>query len=120
MEERRRTERIQTSLQAICETDSGVLEGTVINCSLAGCFVQVEVEEPGDEPVRVTIQLPNGTPIQLWGNVAYYLPTMGFGLHFTHHAGNDQSMFDMWRRYIETVKPAVKVQNSQPSSASAA
>jgi hypothetical protein len=106
MEERRKTERIETSLQVQCETDSGVLEGTVINCSLAGCFVQGEVEEPGDEPIRLTIQLPNGTAIQLWGSVAYYLPTMGFGLHFTHLS--DQSMFDEWRRYIETTKPAVR------------
>lgn len=119
MEDRRKSERIHTKLQVQFETNSEVLEGTVINCSASGCFVQGEVEEPGDEPVRLTIQLPNGTSIQLWGTVAFYLPTMGFGLHFTHHSDEDQLMFDKWRNYLEGQKPVVKPLSSKPTGVTA-
>jgi PilZ domain len=118
MEERRKSERIQTRLHAQWETHSGVLEGTIINCSVGGCFVEGEVEEPGDEPVKLTIRLPNGTFVQLWGTVAFHLPTMGFGLHFTHSSDDDQLMFDKWLNYLEAQKAAVPI--VRPSTATAA
>ena len=101
MEERRKSTRIETFLQAQWETNSGIHEGTVINSSAGGCFVQAQVEEPGDEPVRLAIQLPNGKRIHLWGEVAYYLPTMGFGLHFTHSSDEDGLMLDTWLDYLQ-------------------
>jgi hypothetical protein len=120
MEERRKSERIQTRLQAQCETGSAVLKGTIINCSAGGCFVQGEVEEPGNEPVKLTVQLPNGTSIQLWGTVTYHLPTMGFGLHFIPPPDEDRLMFDKWRHYLEGQKDSVSPVSAQPSTASAA
>jgi hypothetical protein len=102
MEERRTSDRRRTSLQAQWETASGVHEGTIVNCSVAGCFVQAQVEEPGNEPVKLAIQLPNGSRIQLWGEVAYYLPTMGFGLQFTHFTDEDQSMLRQWFDYLKS------------------
>ena len=97
MEERRKSRRIDLNLPAHWETESGVYEGTVINCSEGGCFVQAVVEEPGDEPVKLAIKLPDGGDIQLWGTVAYYLPTMGFGLRFTGRSGESQSMLNRWQ-----------------------
>ena len=47
-----------------------------------------QVEEPGNEPLKLAIQLPDGKDLQLWGRVAYYLPTMGFGMHFTSGRGH--------------------------------
>jgi hypothetical protein len=120
MEDRRKSERMQTRLKVQCETNLGVMHGTLINCSAAGCFVEGQVEEPGDEPVKLTIQLPNGSSIQLWGTVAYYLPTMGFGLHFTHHTGEDQLMFDQWRNYLEGETRTLNPPTSKPTSITAA
>jgi hypothetical protein len=96
MEERRKSQRIDLKLPAQWETESGVYEGTIINCSPAGCFVQAQVEEPGDEPVKLAIKLPDGKDIQMWGTVAFYLPTMGFGLRFTSRSGENQSMLNRW------------------------
>lgn len=104
MEERRKSDRIQAHLHAQWETHSGVLEGTITNCSVYGCFVEGEVEEPDNELVKLTVELPNRTCIQLWATVAYYLPTMGFGLHFTNNINGDWLMFDAWRQYIEAHK----------------
>jgi PilZ domain len=117
MEERRKTERIQTHLHAQWETHSGVLEGTITNYSVHGCFVEAEVEEPGSEPVKLTVRLPNGTLIELWGTVAFHLPTMGFGLHFTDHAHED--WLNAWRKFLEPQKASdlVSVESSITTAA---
>jgi hypothetical protein len=101
MEERRASKRVQTHLHVKWETASSVREATITNCSVHGCFVQAAIEEPGNKPVKLTVQLPNGTSVQLWGVVAFHLPTLGFGLHFRPRSGQDQLAFDDWRNYVE-------------------
>jgi len=96
MEERRKWTRVETDLRACWETGAGVNEGTVVNCSSGGCFVRTEVEEPGEEPIKLRIQLPNGKHMNLWGQVVYYLPTMGFGLRFTNPSTANQLMIEIW------------------------
>jgi hypothetical protein len=66
--------------------------------------VEVAVEEPGNEPVKLTVRLPNKTLIELWGTVAFHLPTMGFGLHFIQHPDEDRLTFYKWRDYVEAQK----------------
>src|SRR5438034_7372157 len=105
MEERRKWTRVETDLRACWETGAGVNEGTVVNCSSGGCFVRTEVEEPGEEPIKLRIQLPNGKHMNLWGQVVYYLPTMGFGLRFTNprseeHTSELQSHSDLVCRLL--------------------
>jgi len=102
MEERRKSERIDLHLLAQWETTSGVHEGTIVNCTVGGCFVQARVEEPGNEPMKLAMQLPNGRRIHLWGEVAYYLPTMGFGLKFGNSSNEDQAMLNIWCDYLQT------------------
>lgn len=104
MEERRKSDRVETHLRAQWETASGAQSGTIINSSVGGCFVMAQVEEPGDEPMKLLIQLPNEVSIHIWGEVVYYLPTMGFGLHFTHSSDEDQTMLNAWLDYLQTVK----------------
>lgn len=116
MEERRKSPRIDLHLLAQWETPSGVHVGTVINCSEGGCFVQAQVEEPGDEPVKLAIQLPNGGAIQLWGKVAYYLPTMGFGLQFSIRSDEGQLMLNRWRDYLEVVHSSSLLQGADTKS----
>ena len=101
MEERRKSPRVDLNLPAHWESASGVHEGKIINCSLSGCFVQAQIEEPGNEPLQLAIQLPDGKDLQLWGRVAYYLPTMGFGMHFT----SGQSTLKKWLDYLQANAP---------------
>ena len=101
MEERRKEPRVDLNLPAQWESATGVHKGRIINCSGGGCFVQAQVEEPGNEPLKLAIQLPDGKDLQLWGNVAYYLPTMGFGMHFT----SGQSMLEGWLDYLQAHTP---------------
>lgn len=97
MDERRKSPRVDLNLPAHWESATGVQEGRIINCSEGGCFVAGQVEEPGNEPVKLAIQLPDGKDLQLWGRVAYYLPTMGFGMHFT----SGQTMLKAWLDYLQ-------------------
>lgn len=101
MDERRKSPRVDLNLPAHWESETGVHKGRIINCSVDGCFVQAQVEEPGNEPLKLAIQLPDGKDLQLWGRVAYYLPTMGFGMHFT----SGQSMLKGWLDYLQTNTP---------------
>src|SRR5436309_3263601 len=96
MKERRKSTRIETQLPARWETARGIREGIVVNCSSGGCFVRAEVEEPGEEPIKLRIQLLNGKHMKLWGQVVYYLPTMGFGLRFTNPSTANQLMIEIW------------------------
>lgn len=102
MEERRKSKRVEMSLPAQLETTSGVHRAVVLNGSAGGCFVQVEVEEPGDEPVRIGIQLPREGWVYLWGEVAYHLPTRGLGLQFTEPAAEAQPMLEKWLRHVSS------------------
>jgi len=104
MEERRKSERVDTHLHAQWETASGSHIGIVVNGTVKGCFVQAQVEEPDDGPMKLIIKLPKGISIHMWGEVVYYLPTMGFGLHFTHFSDEDQMMLNTWLDYLQTLK----------------
>ncbi len=104
MEERRKSERVDTHLHAQWETASGPHIGIIVNGSVEGCFVRAQVEEPGDEPMKLVIKLPKGASIHMWGEVSYYLPTMGFGLRFTHSSDENQMMQNTWLNYLQTLK----------------
>ncbi len=103
MKERRKSERIETHLPAQWETASGMRQGTIVNGSVGGCFVEAEVEDPGDEPIKLAIQLPHEGWIYLWGEVAFHLPTVGFGIHFTRSSNDGQVTLDKWLHYLRTL-----------------
>ena len=62
-----------------------------------------QVEEPGDEPLKLAIQLPDGKDIHLSGEVAFYLPTRGFGLHFTDPSDEGLMDHNRWLNYLQTL-----------------
>ncbi|MBA3323530.1 MAG: PilZ domain-containing protein [Pyrinomonadaceae bacterium] len=104
MEERRIAERLRTHLPAHWETASGVQQGIIVNGSAGGCFVLAQVEEPGDDLMEIVVQLPNGRLVRLWGEVAYYLPTEGFGLQFVASSDESRAVMKMWLDYLDTLE----------------
>ena len=104
MEERRKDERVPMSLPARWETPSGVHRGLVLNGSAGGCFVETLGEDPGDEPLRLELQMPDGGRLHLWGEVAYYLPTMGFGLQFVDSPGDGDLRNEAWLAHLSGLK----------------
>ena len=104
MEERRTEVRIPMSLPVRWQTPSGVHEGLLLNGSAGGCFVQAHGEDPGDEPLRLEIQLPDGERLHLWGEVMYHLPTVGFGFQFVGAAGDGDLMNEAWLAHLTLLK----------------
>ena len=104
MEDRRKDERIPMSLPVRWETPSGVHRGVVLNGSTGGCFVGTRGEDPGDEPLRLELQMPDGGRLHLWGEVAYYLPTMGFGLQFVDSPGDGDLGNEAWLAHLSVMK----------------
>jgi PilZ domain len=82
-EERRRSERKQVLLEAKWESMSRTHESRVDDVSLGGCFVNTFGRVELHEPVNLQIQLPSSEWLQLRGEVASYLPGVGFGVAFT-------------------------------------
>jgi hypothetical protein len=104
MEERRKVERFPMLLPVRWETPSGVYSGVILNGSAGGCFVQTHTEDPGDDPLRMEIQLPGGERLSLWGEVTYYLPTEGFGLQFIGLPDDDSTSNGMWLEHLSFLK----------------
>lgn len=103
MEERRGSRRVQVQLAVRWEMASSVHSAVILNGSPGGCFVQTQVEEPGDIPLKLEIQLPQGEWIFLWGEVAYYLPTEGFGLQFIDSPDNGDPMLEKWIEHLRSL-----------------
>ena len=81
-DERRINQRKQILLEARWESLSSRHEARVDDVSLGGCFVNTYAKIEIGEHVEVEIQLPSGEWLALRGQVASYLPGVGFGLSF--------------------------------------
>ena len=104
MEDRRKEERIPMSLPVRWETPSGVHNGILLNGSAGGCFVETRGEDPGDEPLRLEVQMPDGERLHLWGEVMYYLPTVGFGLQFVALPSDGDLRNEAWLAHLSGLK----------------
>ena len=104
MEERRGSGRVQMRLPVRWEMASGVHVAVILNGSPGGCFVQTQIEEPEDVPLKIEIRLPRGEWISLWGEVAYYLPTEGFGLQFIDSPNDGDPMLEKWLEHLRSLR----------------
>lgn len=80
--DRRGAERVRADLAAHWEGVLARRAGTVVDLSLTGCFVLTADEVRPGELIRLEIDLPEGGAINLWGEVVYKIPEMGFGVRF--------------------------------------
>ncbi len=96
MPDRRRTERVETNLEAHWE---GVLTrraGTIVDLSATGCFILTSDQVKPNELIRLEILMPEGN-VCLWGEVVYKIPEIGFGVRFT---GADESEESVLKEYV--------------------
>jgi len=102
--ERRRAERLRTSLQAYWE---GVLTrrgGTITDISPTGCFILTRDDVQQQELIRLEVQSPTGRSICLWGEVVYKVEEMGFALRFTGTEPAEQEMLKLLLDYLRVVR----------------
>jgi hypothetical protein len=115
--ERRKSRRVLMSLQASWGTSARLQPAVVINGSAQGCFLQTQADEPGDDLVRLVIRLPQGEAVQLWGEVTYYLPTVGFGLQFVEGAEGGDPGLEKWAEYVRVAELNADAGKGAPAGA---
>ena len=89
-DERRRHERVSTSLAVKWYGLSGIHEARVSDISLGGCFVDTDKRVEMNEIVSLEIGLPSGEWLALRGEVISFQPRIGFGLAFTSLTDDEQ------------------------------
>jgi Tfp pilus assembly protein PilZ len=83
MDERRNEERLEVSLETVWDgTSSRKCLARVTDLSEGGCFVDTTGEAQIGERLTVRIQLPDGSCLDLTGEVAHEWRPIGFGLRF--------------------------------------
>ena len=83
MDDRRSQQRIDVSLETIWDgTSSRKCLARITDVSEGGCFVDTTGEAQIGERLTVRIQLPEGSVLELTGEVAHESRPIGFGLRF--------------------------------------
>jgi hypothetical protein len=100
MNERRHENRLEVCLDAQWE-GSRHLPARITDLSEGGCFVDTTGEAYIGERLTFRVQMPNGNWLDLTGEVAHQLRTVGFGLRFVDLT-NEQ--LEQLRAFIEHLK----------------
>jgi hypothetical protein len=82
MSERRTEERMEVSLEAVWD-GHGNRPARITDLSEGGCFIDTTGESYIGERLTFRVQLPDGSWLELSGEVTHQHVTVGFGLHFT-------------------------------------
>jgi Tfp pilus assembly protein PilZ len=98
MNERRTGDRFEVCLDAVW---TGHAPARITDLSEGGCFVDSLGEAEIGEQLTVSVQLPNGSWLELTGEVAHQMRPVGFGLRFVDLS--DQQREDL-RSFIAYLK----------------
>jgi hypothetical protein len=79
---RRKSERVNVSLEVMIESVSGKREVRISDLSLTGCFVDSISIVNNHEQVKLNARDPKGEWIELKGEVVSIFPGIGFGVQF--------------------------------------
>ena len=90
--DRRGAMRVRLNLAARWEGALAQCEGDVVDLSATGCFVLTpDLLVRPDELLRIEIKLPEDDLwLNLWGEIVYQVPEMGFGIRFTYCSGEEE------------------------------
>lgn len=80
MSERRSKQRFEVCLDVIVEGATG--RARVADLSESGCYVDTMFEAFPGQRLQVEMRLPNGERLEFQGEVAYNVPSLGFGMRF--------------------------------------
>jgi len=81
MNDRRNKERLQVCLDAVWD-GHGSRPARITDLSEGGCFVDTMGEAYVGELLTFRVQVADGAPLELTGEVAHHMRPVGFGLRF--------------------------------------
>ena len=100
MSERRNEDRMEVSLEAVWD-GHGNRPARITDLSEGGCFVDTTGESCIGEQLTFRVLKPDGTPLELTGEVAHQHIPVGFGLRFSNLT--DEQLNEL-RAFIEYLK----------------
>ncbi|HEY2963886.1 MAG TPA: PilZ domain-containing protein [Pyrinomonadaceae bacterium] len=100
MSERRSETRFQVVLDAVWD-GSGHLPARITDLSEGGCFVDTTGEACIGELLTFRVQLPDGGLLELRGEVAHQLRTVGFGLRFVDLSDEQREQLHSFIEYLK-------------------
>jgi hypothetical protein len=83
MRQERRYPRVPGPFDGSWNGSSNRRDVRIIDLSLGGCFIDDLTRPAPGEAIRVTLALPNASPIEVGGRVVYVDRIQGFGVAFT-------------------------------------
>jgi hypothetical protein len=100
MNERRKAPRVRVNLPASWEGAIHQEAATITDLSVTGCFVLSGGTVQVKELIWVEIQLPDGAPIQFWGEVVDAAYEIGFAMKFNSSSDEDETRL---KKFIDSI-----------------
>jgi hypothetical protein len=100
MHERRKAPRVRVNLPACWEGAIHQEAATITDLSVTGCFVLSGGTVQVKELIWIQIQLPQGEPIQFWGEVVDAAYEIGFAMKFNSSSDEDSERLN---KFVESV-----------------
>lgn len=93
MDERRRRQRVRTTLDVRWEGLFTQGKGTIADMGPRGCFVLTGGDLQPGELIRLEITYPNEEVAAHWGEIVYIYPEIGFAVHFSFSTREQESEY---------------------------
>lgn len=108
--DRRRSPRAPVNLGIQWEGYVGPRKGTVSDISTTGCFVLCSGEVLDGQRVKLSIKLPKGKAIHLWGEVVNHVDEIGFAVRFVNTGDGEKKFLSKLvdRAFQEQLKAEVE------------
>lgn len=82
--DRRSSPRAPVNLGIQWEGYVGPRRGTISDISTGGCFILCSGEVLDGQNVKISIKLPKGKAVHLWGEVVNHVDEIGFAVRFSN------------------------------------
>jgi hypothetical protein len=108
--ERRAAPRAPINLGISWEGYIGPRRGTISDVSTNGCFVLCSGEVLDGQRVKISIKLPKGKAVHLWGEVVNHVDDIGFAVRFVNTGESEKKFLSKLvdRAFKEQIKSEIE------------
>lgn len=109
MNDRRSEQRLQVCLDAVWD-GHGSRPARITDLSEGGCFVDTTGEALAGEMLTFRVELPDGNWLELTGEVAHRMRTVGFGLRFVELSAEQREQLLEFLEYLKQPHAPVRAE----------
>ncbi len=118
--ERRNNPRAPVNLDVNWEGYIGPRKGMISDISTTGCFVLCSGEVLDGQRVCISVKLPKGKSIAIWGEVVNHVDEIGFAVRFTNVSAAEKKFLSKLvdRAFQEKLKADIEAEDAISKSKS--